>query len=101
MGFRNKLECLSLVSFSGLVLTHAILLRKSVNHGQKMFYNIGPWSNICGKQNGATSLSKMTFNIMTLSIMSLFTTLSINDTQSNDTEHNCIKSIESRYAEWH
>ncbi len=40
VNFRNKLECLSFVSFSSLVL-----VRKSVNYGQKKFYNIGPWSS--------------------------------------------------------
>jgi hypothetical protein len=38
MDFRNKLECLSLVSFSD---KHSSLVQKYVNHGQKKSYNIG------------------------------------------------------------
>ncbi len=38
---RNKLECLSLVSFSSLSNKTTSLAQKSVNYGQNEFYNIG------------------------------------------------------------
>ncbi len=43
----NKLQCLLLVSFFPVQSNkHSSLVRKSVNHGQKKFYNIGPsWRN--------------------------------------------------------
>ncbi len=40
--FFKKVECFSLVSFLQSSLTNTNLVRKSVNHGQKRFYNIDP-----------------------------------------------------------
>ncbi len=40
--FCNKLECLFLANFSGLVNIYCSLVRKSVNHGQKSFKRMAP-----------------------------------------------------------
>ncbi len=41
--FLTKLECCRLQAFPAWSNKHSSLVRKSVNHGQKKFYNIGPW----------------------------------------------------------
>jgi hypothetical protein len=75
-------------------------LRLSYDH----FYDLTDLSTQSQLKMGATTLSITTFSIMTLNIIGLFATLSVNDTQH--TQHNSIACHYAAfrdfycYAEW-
>jgi hypothetical protein len=41
---------------------HSSLLRKYVNYGQKMFYNIGPWTGLPGTKHSSVFQKLMNYD---------------------------------------
>ncbi len=66
-------------------------------------YVLSSSDKVCQSFFGATTLSMMTFSIMALSIMGLFTTLGINDIEHNNTAimMSAVKLCVNCYAERH